>query len=187
MRPNLVKVWDPFIRIFHWTLVAAFTVAYLTEDEFENIHVYAGYTIGALLVFRLIWGVIGTPHARFRDFIRPPSEIWAYLKSMVSRHPRHYLGHNPAGGAMVIALLVSLLITVGSGLATYGAEGSGPIAPWFWHLGVELEEAFEEVHEFFANLTVVLVVVHIAGVVISSRLHRENLIGAMITGRKQAK
>ena len=187
MNPNQVKVWDPLVRLFHWTLVGAFTVAYLSEDEFESLHVYAGYAVGALIAFRLVWGFIGTPHARFRDFVRSPSEIIGYLKSLVSGRPRHYLGHNPAGGAMVIALLISLLFTVAAGLMTYGAEGSGPLAPWVWTLGVEGEETFEEIHEFFANLTVVLVFAHIAGVVISSVLHGENLVRAMITGRKPSK
>lgn len=186
MRPNQVKVWDPLVRLFHWTLVGAFTLAYLSEDDFQNLHVYAGYTVGGLIVFRLLWGFVGTRHARFGDFVRSPSEIAAYLKSLLGGSPRHYLGHNPAGGAMVIALLVSLLFTVATGLMAYGAEGHGPLAPWVWTWGVGGEEAFEEAHEFFANLTVLLVVVHVAGVLVSSLLHGENLVRAMITGRKAA-
>lgn len=186
MHPNQVKVWDPLVRIFHWTLVGAFTLAYLSGEDFQNLHVYAGYTIGGLIVFRLLWGFVGTTHARFHSFVRSPSEIKAYLKSLLSGSPHHYLGHNPAGGAMVIALLISLLFTVLTGLSAYGAEGSGPLAPWVWTAGVGGEEAFEEAHEFFANLTVALVVVHVAGVLVSSVLHGENLVRAMITGRKPA-
>lgn len=111
-----VKVWDPLIRIFHWTLVIGFTVAYLTGDELTTIHIWSGYLIAGLLLVRLLWGFIGTKHARFRDFIYPPREVAAYLKSLVSGKSRRYLGHNPAGGVMVLLLLTSLVLTTGSGL-----------------------------------------------------------------------
>jgi cytochrome b len=124
-----VKVWDPIVRIGHWTLVIAFFTAYFTEDEFMTQHIWAGYVVAGVVLFRIFWGFIGSEHARFKDFIYAPSTIFAYLKSLVQRKPKHYLGHNPAGGIMVIALLASLCVTVYSGLALYAVEeNAGPFA-----------------------------------------------------------
>lgn len=181
-----IKVWDPLVRLFHWALVAAFTIAYLTEDELKNLHIWAGYTVLGLVSFRVLWGLIGTRHARFGDFVYRPSVVVAYLKDILSAHPRRYLGHNPAGGAMVIVLLLSLLLTTVSGMAVFGVEDqAGPLAGWTSGMGHDAEEAFEEVHEFFANFALFLVVLHIAGVIVGSIQHHENLPRAMITGRKR--
>ncbi len=182
---QLIKVWDPIIRVFHWTLVAAFAIAFLTEDEWLDLHVYAGYTIIALLAIRLVWGFVGTRHARFADFVKPPREVLNYLKGMFSRHSKRYVGHNPAGGLMILALLISLLITSVSGLVTYGIEGFGPLADWLHSFGVWNDNAFEEIHEFFANFTLLLVGIHLAGVLVSSLAHGENLVRAMLTGVKR--
>jgi len=181
------RVWDPLVRVFHWTLVLAFTIAYVTEDEFLDLHVFAGYVIAGLIGFRLVWGLIGTRHARFTDFVRRPSVVWAYMKSMLSGRPKRHLGHNPAGGAMVMALLLSLVLTVVTGLAYYGAgEFSGPLAATLANAGPFWADVLEESHEFLANLTVLLVVLHVAGVVFASLQHRENLVRSMINGRKRA-
>ncbi|MGD2083257.1 MAG: cytochrome b/b6 domain-containing protein [Chromatiales bacterium] len=180
-----VKVWDPAVRVFHWTLVAAFTVAYLTEDDLLTLHVWAGYLVGALVGFRLLWGLVGTRHARFGDFVRGPRQTLAYLKDVVAFRARRYLGHNPAGGAMVIALLVSLVITTLTGLAVYGTEEmAGPLAGTLAGAGPGASELFEEVHEVFANLTLALVVAHVVGVLLASLQHHENLVRSMFTGRK---
>ncbi|MEN8166942.1 MAG: cytochrome b/b6 domain-containing protein [Pseudomonadota bacterium] len=181
-----IKVWDPLIRLFHWTLVTAFAVTWLTEDEFLDLHVYAGYTIMLLLAIRLLWGFIGTRHARFADFVRPPREAITYLKQLLAVRAKRYLGHNPAGGLMIIALLISLLLSCISGLAIYGVEGFGPLAEPFSNYGIWDDHLLEEVHEFFANLTLALVVVHLFGVVLGSLMHRENLVRAMFNGRKPA-
>lgn len=182
---KLVKVWDPLVRIFHWTLVSAFFVAYFTEDDLLDLHVYAGYLIGGLLVFRLIWGFVGSRYARFSDFVKPPREVWVYLKSILFQHPKRYLGHNPAGGAMVIALLVSLLLTTVSGIAVYGAgESAGPLAASLAGVGDFWADVFEGIHEFFANATVALVVFHVLGVVLAGRQHKENLVKSMVNGLK---
>lgn len=183
---STIKVWDPLVRVFHWTLVLAFAIAYVTEDEFLDLHVLAGYVIAGLIGFRLVWGLIGSRHARFSDFVRRPSTVWAYFKSLFGSHPKRYLGHNPAGGAMVIALLVSLLLTLVTGLAYYGAgEFSGPLAATLAGAGPFWADVLEESHEFLANLTVLLVVLHVAGVVLASLQHRENLVRSMFNGRKR--
>jgi len=182
-----VTVWDPLVRLFHWSLVSAFFIAYFTEDDLLDLHVYAGYFIAGLLTFRLIWGFVGSRHARFSDFVKRPGEVWRYLKSIVTRHPKRYLGHNPAGGAMVIALLVSLLLTTVSGIAIYGAgESAGPLAASLSGIGDFWADALEETHEFFANATLALVFFHVLGVLMASFQHQENLVKAMVDGRKPA-
>ena len=196
-----ITVWDPLVRLFHWTLVLAFIFAFCSQsDAFEKIresllpeewlqtlHIWAGYTIAGLLLFRLLWGLIGPRYARFSDFVYGPRDIFAYVKAVLTlRAPRH-LGHNPAGGAMIIILLLSLAITVSAGLMLYGAEkGLGPLAGLLMDSSDDAIDAFKEVHEFFANFTVILVIGHLIGVIWESLLHSENLARAMITGRKRA-
>jgi cytochrome b len=180
-----VKVWDPLVRIFHWSLVGTFFIAYFTEDDLLTLHVYAGYIIGGLLVFRLIWGFIGSRYARFNDFVKPPREVWVYLKSILTTHPKRYLGHNPAGGAMAIALLLSLVMVTVSGIALYGIEESaGPLAASFSGAGEFWEDVVEGTHEFFANATLALVFFHVLGVVMASLQHKENLVKSMVDGHK---
>ncbi len=194
-----VTVWDLWVRLFHWLLVAAFTMAYFTqegpfEEWLENfdgtwlqlIHVWSGYLIVGLLVFRLVWGLIGPRYARFSDFVRGPSEIFAYTRQVLTLRAPRYLGHNPAGGAMIVLLLLSLTITVVSGLMLYGADkGMGPLAGFLMNSSDGLIDTVGDLHEFFANLTLLLVVGHLVGVIWESLLHRENLAHAMITGRKR--
>jgi len=200
------QVWDPLVRIFHWSLVLAFTVAYLSGEEESEVHIYAGYIILGLLVFRLIWGFIGSQHARFSDFIFSPKTIIDYLKTMATGGAKRYLGHNPAGGAMILALLLGLVATTYSGLKVYAIEeGAGPLAyqtseiniirsahadddeyeRYEEHEGDEDGEDFwEDIHEASANFVLFLVILHIAGVFVSGRLHNENLVKAMFTGNK---
>ena len=179
-----INVWDPLVRMFHWTLVAAFTTAYVVEDHVMVLHELAGYAVLGLVLVRILWGFVGTHYARFAEFVRGPRAVFAYLRSLARRQPENYVGHNPAGGAMIVALLLSLLATTLTGLTAYGIEGSGLLGAVLWPFSVEAEETMEEVHEFFANLTVLLVVVHLAGVAVGSWLHHENLVRAMVTGRK---
>lgn len=182
-----VRVWDPLVRVFHWSLVAAFATAYIVEDELLGVHVWAGYLVLTLIAVRVVWGFIGTRHARFTDFVRGPRAVLAYIGSALSMRAPRFLGHNPAGGAMVVALLVLVSATGLSGLALYGAqELSGPLAPLFGPGSGEAGEWFEEVHEVLANLTLVFIVAHVAGVLFSSLSHSENLVGSMLTGRKRA-
>ena len=183
-----IKVWDPVVRIFHWVLVASFTIAYLTEEDFLTIHIWAGYIIFGLLVIRIIWGFIGTKYARFSDFVCRLKTIIQFLNDTVIFKAKRYLGHNPAGGAMVILLMISLLITIFTGLVVYGAEEhAGPLAHWFASTHSAWGEAAEEAHEFFANFTLLLVLVHVLGVIVESLIHKENLVSAMITGFKPEK
>ncbi|GKT12317.1 MAG: hypothetical protein ISEC1_P1295 [Thiomicrorhabdus sp.] len=181
-----VKVWDPLIRFFHWSLVLLFALAYLSEDDFLDIHVITGYLMTGLIVFRLIWGLIGTKHARFSDFVTPPAQIKAYLIDILYLRPKHYLGHNPAGGAMVIALIVSISMTLLFGMLTYGfTEFSGPLAGWVPGLSDGFANIFEDVHEFFANFTLLLIAGHVFGVLVASLQHKENLVRSMWTGIKE--
>jgi len=171
--PATVKVWDPFVRVFHWTLLALFVVAFATGDESERVHIAAGYGIAILLTLRLVWGVIGPRNARFSAFVRSPRVVLAYLRDVANLKARRYLGHNPAGGAMIVALLVELIGTVVTGyMMTTDA---------YW--GVKW---VERLHEALAHGTLLLAGLHVLGVAASSMLHRENLVKAMWTGRKRS-
>jgi cytochrome b len=178
-----VYVWDPFVRIFHWTVVAAFTIAYLIEDDPLIVHVWAGYVVGVLVVARIVWGFVGTPRARFADFIYAPATALRYVLDLLRFRGARYLGHSPGGGYMVIALLIFLAATVATGLVVYGGDQqAGPLAGMFTK---EFGESFEEVHELIANITLALIFFHVSAVVLASFVHRENLVRAMVTGRKR--
>jgi cytochrome b len=181
-----VKAWDPLVRIFHWSLVFSFLLAFVTEDDWINLHIWAGYAVSLLIVFRLVWGVIGTRTARFGSFVKSPGVVMRHLREMLSQKTTtHYLGHNPVAAVMVVTLLVSISLVAFSGVVLIAADGQGPLANTFF-AGAS-GEVMEEVHEFFANFTLLLIFGHVAGVVISSLLEGENLARAMITGRKKAR
>jgi cytochrome b len=204
----LVKVWDPAVRVAHWLLVALFAVAYFTGEGESELHVYAGYAVIAIVAFRLLWGFVGTRHARFADFLHGPRETLGYLKSFAAGRPAHYLGHNPAGGWMIMLLLAVLLVSTWTGLKTYGAQGKGPLAAApaaalpaaavvapaaaadrgervrVKKRRSPAERFWKELHEGFVNATLLLVLLHVAGAIVSSVVHRENLVRAMITGYK---
>ncbi|MBK1717252.1 cytochrome b/b6 domain-containing protein [Thiocystis violacea] len=181
-----VYVWDPLVRLFHWSLAAGFFTAFLVEDNLLDVHVWAGYLVLALIAVRLVWGVVGTPYARFDDFVRGPRQVGAYLKSMLTGHAPRYLGHNPAGGIMVVVVLLAVTTTGVSGLMLYGAqEFAGPLAGSMSTVSNATAHDLEAVHAFLANLTFVLVIAHLAGVLFSSLAHHENLVGAMLTGFKR--
>jgi cytochrome b len=178
-----VYVWDPFVRVFHWTVVAAFTVAYLTEDDLLTVHVWAGYAVGALVVARIIWGFVGSPHARFSDFVYAPATAFSYVRELLRFRGPRYLGHSPGGGTMVIVLLTFLAATVATGLVVYGGDQqAGPFAGMF---SKDFAESFEDVHEVIANITLALIFFHVSGVVLASFVHHENLVRAMVTGYKR--
>ena len=181
--PDTVQVWDPLIRLFHWSLVLSFFLAFITEDDWINLHVAAGYAVAMLIGFRLVWGLIGTRYSRFTQFIKSPSQVLLYLKKMLTFNVPHYIGHNPAAAAMIISLLVSIIFVSITGMAIIAAEGQGPLAGTFF--AAFNAEWMEEIHEFFANFTMLLVLFHVAGVFISSMMEGENLVRAMVTGCKK--
>ena len=184
---NTVNVWDLFVRVFHWTLVLSFSIAYITEEDFLTIHAYAGYTILTLLVLRIIWGLVGSRHARFSDFIFSPQTIKAFIKDTLYLRAKRYLGHNPAGGAMILLMMISLLVTTLTGLAIYGIEEqAGPLSSFYTQHDSFWGDVFEETHELFANFTLLLVFVHVAGVIVESFIHKENLVKSMIDGKKRS-
>jgi len=181
---KLVKVWDLPIRAFHWLLVAGFFVAYLTEEELLTVHVWAGYLVLGLLIFRLLWGFVGNDYARFASFLCSPAKSFAYVKDATALKSKRYLGHNPAGAAMIVLLIISLLLTVLSGLVVYAADQNlGPLAGM---VGSSNEKLWEEAHEIMANFTLLLVIVHVAGVAFESLVHGENLVKAMWNGYKKS-
>lgn len=169
---DTVRVWDPLVRIFHWSLLASILAAWLTVDVWDKAHEWIGYAAGTLVAVRVIWGFIGTRHARFTDFVRGPRAVIGYFRQALSGHAPRYIGHNPAGGAMVLALLavVSAIVVTGW-MMTLDA---------FW--GVEW---VEDLHELLFDGLLVLVGLHVAGVIHASLAHRENLVRAMITGHKR--
>lgn len=198
-----VRVWDRFVRVFHWTLVAAFTAAYfLSDDETLTLHTWAGYTVASLVLARIVWGFVGPRHARFTDFVYRPSTVLAYFKDLLLFRAKRYLGHSPAGGTMTVALLISLLLTTFSGMAYYGTRqdtdavatfvsrdviGLEPVAPALYKgkMRDRGDRDVKELHETFANITIFLIFAHIGGVVLASFVHRENLPRAMVTGDKR--
>jgi cytochrome b len=171
MNKARILVWDLPTRAFHWLLALSFAGAFLTaeSERLRDVHVTLGYTMLGLVAFRLLWGLIGTRYARFTSFAFGPRAVLGYLKSLFTRSPRHYLGHNPAGSWAIYALLGLSALAGISGYATYNELGG---------------HAMEEVHEALANGLLAVVMVHIAGVLASSLLHGENLVRSMITGYK---
>lgn len=210
-----IRVWDPIVRLAHWGIVIAFFTAYLTGDELPGLHTWAGYTVAVLVLVRLVWGIVGTRHARFASFVRGPAAVLGYLRGLLSGKAERHLGHNPAGAAMIVALLISLAGTAGTGMALLALEkGEGPLAGIIAveapGTDTDLEtrrieyddddhdereehgeygesetgEVMESLHSAFVYLTLVLAGLHVIGVIASSLAHGENLVRAMITGRK---
>ncbi len=168
---NRVKVWSPGVRSLHWLLTLGLIASFLTGDDAMRLHFWAGHGILALILVRALMGLYGSHHVRFETFVPTPRELQRYFGDLKNGTARTYLGHDPAGGAMIATLLTTVLLTVASGLTAY--YGVGP------------REALKEAHEFSATLTLVLVVVHVIGVLVSSYLHGENLVGGMISGWKR--
>ncbi len=203
-------VWDPVVRTGHWALVAAFAIAYLTAEEETGspdiLHVWGGYVVGAIVILRVVWGFVGPKYARFSDFICGPVTALRYLVDLISGHARRYVGHSPAGGAMIVALLACLAGTVATGVIAYGETGKGPLAAEGAAIvnaanaaendaegGAAEKEGAEggrsaigELHGVLANITLALVFLHIAGVGLASFAHHENLVAAMLNGKKRA-
>lgn len=169
--PQAVLVWDAPVRVFHWLMVLCFAGAYLTAESevWRLVHVTLGYTMAGLVVFRLLWGLAGTRYARFTSFVRGPQAVMAYVRSLLRGQPEHHTGHNPAGAVAIVAMLLLTVGIAASGWVAYN-DLSG--------------EWVAELHEVLANTLLLVVGIHVAGVVVASILHRENLARAMLTGRK---
>ena len=209
-----LEVWDRVVRVGHWVLVGGFAIATLTEGEPEWLHTWAGYAVAATVALRVVWGFVGPQRARFSDFVTGPGRAVAYLKGLMQGTAPRYVGHSPAGGLMAVALLAALAGATWTGMMLYAEEeNAGPLAPWYGGQtaaleapaliasaradeddddeahegghGGEGEESVEELHETLANATLILAILHVAGVVVAGRAHDENLVRAMIDGRKR--
>lgn len=181
-----IKVWDPAVRLGHWAMGGLVLGAFLTaeRDDWIPVHTRLGLALLGLVVFRVVWGFVGSRHARFREFVRSPREVLAYAKQYARGEVRAHLGHNPLGGVMVVALLATLLSVTLTGLAVYlGPEWGGPLTAV---LTPSTAHGVKEVHEAAAELLPWLVGFHVAGVVMSSFLERQNLVKGMFTGLKRA-
>jgi cytochrome b len=165
-------VWDLPVRLFHWLMVFGFAGTWLTaeSERWRLLHITLGYTVAGLVVFRLLWGLAGTHHARFANFVRGPHSVVRYIQSILRGKPEHHVGHNPLGALAIIALLALALFV---SLTGWAADNE------------VLDKWAEELHEGMASVMLAIVVIHVVGVIVASWAHRENLVVAMITGHKQ--
>lgn len=167
-----VRVWDPVVRLFHWTVVAGCVLNLFVLEDGELPHKIVGYAVAAALAIRLVWGFIGTRHARFVDFVPTPSRLVAYVRALLRGEEPRMLGHNPAGTVMMLALMALLAAVCLTGwMTTLDA---------FWG-----EDWLEELHEGLANAILVLALLHAAAALFESWRHRENLVWSMVTGWKR--
>jgi cytochrome b len=171
--PATVRVWDRFVRVFHWTVVAGCGANLLVLQPGSLPHQVVGYSVVGLVLLRIIWGFIGSRHARFSDFVPGPATLFGYLKALAQGREPRVLGHNPAAAVMILALMAMLL--------SLGVTGWMSVSDTFSSLDWP-----GDVHEALANLLLAMVLVHAGAAVIESLRHRENLILSMITGRKRA-
>ncbi|WP_212758101.1 cytochrome b/b6 domain-containing protein [Usitatibacter palustris] len=168
-----VSVWDPLVRILHWTLAPAVLVGYATGDDGGKWHEALGYVALAAAAARILWGFIGSRHARFADFVPRPSRLTTYVRALTARREPRYVGHNPLGGAWIVLMLALVLVTGGTGWALS-------------LLGEDNFEWLEDLHEGLAGTLLAAAAIHVAGVVWESLRHGENLVRSMFTGRKRA-
>ncbi|MEO8343744.1 MAG: cytochrome b/b6 domain-containing protein, partial [Gallionella sp.] len=168
-----ILVWDMPTRIFHWLQALSFGAAYLTafSERLRNYHAALGYILLGLLVFRLLWGFVGTRYARFGSFLFNPKDVFVYLLTMIKGKPLHYLGHNPAGSVSVWLLLALGMFICVSGVLALQDDATDLVV---------------DLHGLATNIMLGVILLHLIGVLISSILHRENLVGAMFTGLKSA-
>lgn len=170
--PKKIKVWDIFVRIFHWSIVTGFIVEMFLTDEGKSIHRWTGYVILTLIALRIIWGFIGSPHARFKDFFPSPSRLMVYTKQLIRGKEPRYIGHNPAGALMMLALIFAMTACCITG----------------WMQGLDAfwgDDWLQETHEILANSILIMAFFHVFGAIVESFRHHENLIWSMITGYKR--
>lgn len=179
-----MKVWDAPTRLFHWAIVllVAFSYATIRFDR-TDLHLLSGYTILALLLFRLVWGVIGSDTSRFNRFLKSPAEAWAHLGRFRERGPDNELGHNAAGGWMVLLMLALLLVQTGTGLfANDDIDTGGPLAKY---VGKAMSDRISAVHAFNFWILLTAIVVHVGAVIAYAVVRRHDLVRPMVTGRKR--
>lgn len=166
-------IWDLAQRVSHWAMVLCVAGAWLTaeSERWRLLHITLGYSLGGLLLWRLVWGLVGSRHARFSQFVRSPLAAGRYLLGLLRGQPAHHAGHNPAGAWAILGLLA-----LGLGVVASGWANDNGLAGLDW----------EELHEALAQGLLLLAGLHVAGVLLGSLRHRENLLRAMLTGRKQA-
>lgn len=184
-----VLVWDIPTRVFHWSLVTLVAIAWATGETrgfWFEVHEFAGYGVLALILFRIAWGIWGSRHSLFSDFVRGFGVVRDYTAKLMRLRPPHSVGHNPLGGWMIVLLLATLVVQVGTGLFAGGEEVEGVTVtgPLASYISPDAAHAFLEIHETAFNILLVLVCIHLAGVITDIVLTRDNLILAMITGRK---
>lgn len=169
-----IPVWDRFVRVFHWSLVAAFAIAYFsTVGAPQEVHNWSGYAALALVIARCIWGFVGSKHARFSDFVPNARNLWQYIGALIHRREPRYVGHNPAGAVMILFLL--LMVTA------IGVTGWMLTLDAFWG-----SETIEGVHTVLVDITLLALALHICAAIYESWKHRENLVWSMIVGTKRA-
>lgn len=166
-----IKVWDPLVRVFHWTLALACVLNLWLTEEGSDLHEWLGYYALAAVLIRIVWGFVGSPYARFSNFFPTPRRLKEHLATMLQGNA-HSVGHNPLGGLMILGLMSLVLLL--------GLTGWMMSLDLFWG-----DEWLEELHEGLAEVLMVLVLIHVAVVSLYSRFGKDNLIRAMLTGRKQ--
>jgi cytochrome b len=205
---RMTPAWSRVVRVVHWTLVAGFVVAFITEEEALQLHVWAGYAAAAAVLVRIAWGIGGPARERLSEFYRSPGEVLRYVRDALTGRSKRYMGHTPAGAVMAAVLLLSMAATTGTGMVVLAqSRDAGPLAPWFGKSagqaqislitpaladggrerrehGGDIRSPMKHYHEFLANLTLALVGLHLTGVLLASLSHRENLVRGMITGTK---
>lgn len=172
MAGDRIKVWDPLVRLFHWSVVACVATAWFTAEEFRTTHEWAGFAVVGLMVLRGIWGLVGSRYARFSQFIHGPAVVLDYSERAIAGQAPRYVGHNPAGAWMAITLMLTLL--------ALGVTGwMMTLDPFFG------DDTVKGMHELLANGLLVLIAMHLSGALVTGWKHGENLVGSMITGTKR--
>jgi cytochrome b len=178
-----VRVWDVPVRIFHWTIVVLIATSWIAADQgFMRVHLWSGSTLLALLMFRLVWGIVGSTTARFSDFVHSPRAACRYLRALGAGEKPRYAGHNPAGGWMVMVLLALLSAQVATGLfSNDGLKFMGPLA---LHVTADTSDRLTSLHGWLFNILLLLIWLHVVAVFFYLFVKREDLITPMLTGKK---
>ncbi|HEY4164221.1 MAG TPA: cytochrome b/b6 domain-containing protein [Dongiaceae bacterium] len=177
-----IRIWDPFVRLFHWLLVIGIGFCWWSgETGRMDLHYQCGLVVLGLVIFRILWGLLGSPSARFSHFLKGPGAVIAYLRHIMLPKPSHSFGHNAAGGAMVMGLLLAILVQTVSGLfntddIVFDGPFYGKVPEWF-------SDKMGFIHDQLFNPLLALIGLHIAVILFYRLWKRENLVAAMITGR----